>query len=123
MANDQPRPDALRYLDADQVKHPSGTLAGVTVCSSDDQTLGAISGVLVEPASRRIRYFVVDRRVALFPRRYMLAADTPAVLEAQDQKLRMLSNIDDDLERFDARQVERFSEEDAITAMFSHPAA
>jgi len=122
MAHDEPRPDALRYLDADQVKHPSGTLAGVTVCSSDDEKLGDISGVLVEPASRRVRYFVVERRVALLPRRYMLAADTPAVLEAEDQKLRILSNIDD-LERFDARGVERFSEEDAITAMFSHPAA
>ncbi|HTG99982.1 MAG TPA: hypothetical protein VL882_06925 [Vicinamibacterales bacterium] len=122
MAHDEPRPDALRYLDADQVKHPSGTLAGVTVCSSDDEKLGDISGVLVEPASRRVRYFVVERRVALLPRRYMLAADTPAVLEAEDQKLRILSNIDD-LERFDARRVERFSEEDAITAMFAHPAA
>jgi hypothetical protein len=122
MANEQPRPDALRYLDADHVKHPSGTLAGVTVCSADDHTLGAISGVLVEPASRRVRYFVVERRVALLPRRYVLAADTPAVLDAGDQKLRMLSDVDD-LERFDARQIERFSEEDAITAMFSHPAA
>lgn len=122
MANEQTRPDTLRYLDADHVKHPSGTLAGVTVCSHDDQALGAISGVLVEPASRRVRYFVVERRVALLPRRYVLAADTPAVLEAEDQKLRIISNIDD-LERFDARQVERFSEEDAITAMFSHPAA
>ena len=122
MAHDEPRPDALRYLDADQVKHPSGTLAGVTVCSSDDEKLGDISGVLVEPASRRVRYFVVERRVALLPRRYMLAADTPAVLEAEDQKLRILSNIDD-LERVDARRVERFSEEDAITAMFAHPAA
>lgn len=122
MANEQPRPDTLRYLDADHVKHPTGTLAGVTVCSSDDQALGAISGVLVEPASRRVRYFVVERRVALLPRRYVLAADTPAVLEADDQKLRILSDVDD-LERFDARRVERFSEEDAITAMFSHPAA
>lgn len=122
MANEQPRPDALRYLDADHVQHPSGTLAGVTVCSSDDEQLGAISGVLVEPSSRRVRYFVVERRVAMLQRRYVLAADTPAVLEAGDQKLRILSNIDD-LERFDARQVEPFSEEDAITAMFSHPAA
>jgi hypothetical protein len=122
MGNEQPRPDALRHLDADHVQHPSGTLAGVTVCSPDDQALGAISGVLVEPASRRVRYFVVERRVALLPRRYVLAADTPAVLEAGDQKLRILSNVDD-LERFDARQVERFSEEDAITAMFSQPAA
>ena len=121
MATEQPKPDALRYLEADRVTHPSGTLAGVTVCSPDDEKLGAISGVLVEPASRRVRYFVVERRGALLPRRYMLAADTPAVLEA-DRKLRILSNVDN-LERFDARQVERFSEEDVITAMFSHPAA
>ncbi len=122
MPNEQPQPDVLRYLDADQVEHPSGTFAGVKVCGSDDQPLGAISGVLVEPASRRVRYFVVERRAALFPRRYKLAADTPAVLEANDQTLRILSDVDD-LERFDARQVERFSEEDAITAMFSQPAA
>ena len=122
MVNEQPRPDDLRYLDANCVKHPSGTFAGVTVCGPDDENLGAISGVLVEPASRRVRYFVVERRGALLRRRYMLAADTPAVLEADHQTLRIISNVDD-LERFDARQVERFSEEDAITAMFSHPAA
>jgi hypothetical protein len=122
MENEQPRREELRYLDADHVKHPSGTFAGVTVCSQDDEKLGLISGVLVEPASRRVRYFVVERRVALLPRRYMLAADTPAVLEADHQTLRILSNVDE-LERFDARDVERFSDEDAITAMFSHPAA
>ena len=122
MATELPSPDTLRYLDADHVKHPSGTFAGLTVCSCDNQNLGAISGVLLEPASRRVRYFVVERRVALMHRRYVLAADTPAVLEAEDQTLRILANVDD-LERFDARTVERFSEEDAITAMFAQPAA
>jgi uncharacterized protein YrrD len=121
MASELPSPDALRYLDADHVKHPTGTFAGVTVCGSDNQKLGAISGVLLEPASRRVRYFVVERRVALMHRRYVLAADTPAVLEA-DQTLRILANVDE-LERFDARTVEHFSEEDAITAMFAQPAA
>ena len=57
---------------------------GSTVCSQDDQKLGSISGVLVEPTSRRVRYFVV-KRGGLLPRRYMLAADIPAVLEANDQ--------------------------------------
>jgi hypothetical protein len=121
MANELPTPDALRYLDADHVEHPSGTFAGVTVCSQDDQQLGSISGVLVEPTTRRIRYFVV-KRGGLLPRRYLLAADTPAVLEASDQQLRILSNVDD-LERFEAQQVAPFSEEDAVTAMFAHPAA
>jgi hypothetical protein len=114
--------DALRYLDADHVKHPSGTFADLTIFSPDDHKLGAISGVLVEPATRRIRYFVVERRTALVPRRYILAADMPAVLEAYDGKLRILAT-EDDLERFDARKIERYSEEDAITAMFSQPAA
>src|SRR5262245_59975597 len=121
MANELSQPDGLRYLDADHVKHPSGTFAGLTLYSLDDQKLGAISGVLVEPASRRVRYFVVERRVALMLRKYILRADTPAVLEAGTQKLRVFAT-EDDLERFNT-QVERFSEEDAITAMFAQPAA
>lgn len=115
--------DTLRYLDADHVEHPSGgTFAGLTLCSEDDEKIGSISGVLVEPGSRRIRYFIVDRRTALMGRRYLLPADTPAVLDAGDRKLRVLANAEH-LERFDARLVQAFSEEDAITAMFARPAA
>jgi hypothetical protein len=113
----------LRYLDADHVQHPSGgTFAGLTLCSDSDESIGAISGVLVEPTSRRVRYFVVDRRTMLLGRRYLLAADTPAVLGDGDRKLRVLG-ITDDLERFDARLVQPFSDEDAITAIFARPAA
>jgi len=117
-------PETLRYLDADHVQHPSGgTFAGLTLCSDVDEKIGAISGVLLEPSSRRIRYFVVDRRTALIGRRYLFAADTPAVLDAgDDRKLRVLG-IADDLERFDARGVQPFSDEDAITAIFARPAA
>jgi hypothetical protein len=121
MPNELSQPDGLRYLDADHVKHPSGTFAGLTLYGGDDHKLGAISGVLVEPASRRVRYFVVERRIALFPRKYILRADTQAVLDADDHKLRVLAT-EEDLERFDAH-VERFSDEDAITAMFARPAA
>src|SRR5262245_35242225 len=121
MPSELSQPDTLRYLDADHVKHPSGTFAGLTLYSQDDQKLGAISGVLVEPASRRVRYFVVERRIALLARKFILPADTPAVLEAADHKLKVHAT-EDDLERFDT-QVERFSEEDAITAMFAQPAA
>jgi hypothetical protein len=113
----------LRYLAADHVQHPAGgTFEGLTLCSDADEKIGAISGVLVEPASRRIRYFVVDRRTMLLGRRYLLAADTPAVLGASDRKLRVLGETDD-LERFDARLVQPFSDEDAITAIFARPAA
>lgn len=112
---------SLRYLDADHVQHPSGTFAGLMLCSKNDEQLGSISGVLVEPASRCVRYFVVARRAALRTRHYLMPADTPAVLDAGDRKLRMIENADD-LERFETR-VEPFSEEDAITAMFARPAA
>ena len=118
--------ESLRYLDADHVQHPSGgTFAGLTLCSDDDGKIGAISGVLLEPSSRRIRYFVVDRRTMLLGRRYLLAADTPAVLSAGepgDRNLRLMGSTDD-LERFDARLVQPFSDEDAITAIFARPAA
>ena len=114
--------EPLRYLDADQVEHPSGTLAGHMLCSQDDEKLGAITGMLVEPATRRVRFFVIERSSVLKRRRYLLPADSSPVLRADDRKLCVLANPDD-LERFDARQVERFSDADAITAIFAKPAA
>ncbi len=124
MRNDEMTGDAptLRYLDAGHVNHPFGTLAGLVLCSDTDEKIGTVSGVLVEPASRCVRHFVIERRVALMTRHYLLAANTPTALEADDRKLRVLAGSSA-LERFDARQVEPFSEEDAITAMFAHPAA
>jgi len=114
--------DTLRYLDADHVEHPSGTFAGHMLCSQDDEQLGAITGMLVEPATRRVRYFVVERSGVLKNRRYVFPADSSPVLWAEDRKLCVFANADD-LERFDARQVERFSEDDAVTAIFANPAA
>ena len=114
--------DTLRYLDADHVNHPSGTFAGITLWSEDEQKLGTISGVLVEPASRRVQYFVIERRTTLRPRRYLLPVDSLPVLCAGDCKLVVAAKVDD-LQRFDLRLVEPFSDEDAIVAMFARPAA
>jgi hypothetical protein len=110
----------LRYLDADHVEHPSGTLQGVLMCTVDDEQLGLVDGVLVEPASRRLRYFVVKRTSTLRRRRYLLAADTLATLD--EKTLRVNAHLDD-LERFDLRSVQAFSEEDAVNAMFAPTAA
>jgi hypothetical protein len=116
------RTDTLRYLDADHVKHPSGTFAGVTLWSEDDQKLGTITGVLVEPASRRAQYFVIERRTALRPRRYLLPVDSLPVLCAGNRKLVVSAKVED-LQRFDLRLVEPFSDDDAVVAMFARPAA
>jgi hypothetical protein len=104
------------------VEHPSGTLAGLSMCTQENETLGSLGGVLIEPASRRVRYFVVDRPTMLRRRRYLLAADTPVSIEAGDRKLRVMAH-EEDLERFDTRSLQNFTDEDLITAMFAHPAA
>lgn len=122
MTNEPIAETTLRYLDAEHVSHPSGTLAGVTVWSQDDEKLGAIAGVLVEPATRRVEYFVVERRTSLLSRKYLLPADTLPVLSAGDGKV-VVEARPEDLQRFDRKLVERFSDDDAITAMFARPAA
>jgi len=92
------------------LRTPTGTLAGLTICTQDDEKLGAIGGVLLEPASRRVRYFVVEEPVAIMSRRrYLLAADTQAVLDATVSKLRVEANAGD-LERFDSRLVRTISD-------------
>lgn len=112
----------LRYLEATQVEHPLGTLAGLSMWTQEDEKLGSLEGVLIEPASRRIRYFVVERPTMLRRRHYLLAGDTPASIEAGDRKLRVMAH-EEDLERFDTRSVQNFSDDDLISAMFAHPAA
>ena len=51
----------LCYLEAGNVELPAGKLADLQLCSRDDQSLGAVEGVLIEPSARRVRYFVVKR--------------------------------------------------------------
>lgn len=109
----------LRYLDANLVQHPSGTMQGVLMCTADDEQLGSLDGLLVDPASRRVRFFVVERASALRRRRYLLAADALTTLD--ERTLRVHAHADE-LERFDARTVLPFSDEDSITAMFARPA-
>ena len=117
-------PDAdksgLRYLDADHVEHPSGTLGGLDVCTAENEQLGPLDGVLIEPSTRRVRYFVVGgARPA--PGRYVLPADTPAVLDIGDRKLRVTAHVED-LERL-RETVADFSDEDVFTALFHSSAA
>src|SRR3954452_8588257 len=72
---------ALRYLPASHMAHGSGTFAGVTMCTAEGEPLGELAGMVVEPASRRARFLVVERGGMLRSRRYQLDATTPAVLD------------------------------------------
>jgi hypothetical protein len=114
--------EQLRYLDAASVRHRSGTLAGVCVCTEADQPLGSLDGVLVEPAARRLRFYVVTRQELPSAERYLVPAAAPTVLDADRATLRV--DVDPaDLRPLDADAVRPFSEEDLVAVMFSRPAA
>lgn len=107
----------LRYLPARQVGHPSGTMAGVTLCTAEGRPLGELAGMVVDPAERRARYMVVSRPERHRTRRYQLSADTPTVLDAAHKTLCVEAD-EDDFERFDARVVPDFCDQDLLTALF-----
>jgi hypothetical protein len=112
----------LRYLDAGHVEHPTGTLEGLAVCTEQNEQIGCVDGVLIEPATRRVRYFVVDtvRRRHDAHERCVLAADSPVVLDLSERTLRVGGVID--MEPL-MDQVQPFSDEDVLTALFRGSAA
>jgi hypothetical protein len=118
LASDQ---EALRYLDAAHVEHPTGTLAGFDVCSECDERLGSLGGVLVEPAQRRIRYFVVERAAILRKGRYLLSADHLATLDPETGTIHIDAG-GERIERFDPATVPAFSDDDLIETIFARPA-
>jgi protein SCO1/2 len=118
--------DSLRYLDANAVECPcpAGRLQGLNVVSRDDESIGVINGVLIEPETRMLRYYVVEPARLFNRRRYLVSADTPAVILSEDHALRVdvpLESIE--RQRFDSRSVQKFSDDDLLTAMFSRSAS
>jgi hypothetical protein len=126
MGNDVDTPDAtgLRYLDAKAVQCPGGKLDGLSLISLDDQRLGAIDGVLIDPVRRQLRYFVVAASRLFNRRRYLVPADDATVKMDDAGALRVEAPRDlIDRMRFDSRSVPRFTEDDLVSALFSSPTA
>lgn len=118
----QPDDTRLRYLDAASVLHPDGTLAGIRVCTPADEPIGSVEGVLIEPAHRRVRYYVVVRSTLLRNRRYMVPADRVAILNSDGRTIRIEAG-DELIERFEPSSVPTFSDEDLIDTIFATDAA
>ena len=113
----------LRYLDAGHVEHPDGTLEGLAVCTEQNEQIGCVDGVLIEPSTRRVRYFVVDtvRPADDNHERCVLPVDSPVVLDIRSRTLRVRGSAD--MEPL-PDPVQPFSDEDVMTALFrSSPAA
>ena len=112
---------SLRYLDASCVQHPAGTFAGVEVWRNDVR-IGEIGGVLLEPASRRVRYLVVRRLKLLRTTHYLVPTDGSATLHAEGGTI-YIDVADPVIERFDLSAVPRFSDDDLIETLFATSAA
>lgn len=121
MSDDKRGGRQLCYLEASKVEAPGGDLAGLTVQTHADETLGTLDGVLIDPSERRLRFYVVETRGLLRRKRYLLSADVPVRVEPERQRLQVdAADADVNLsDEFDVRTVRPFTSEDAIDAMFS----
>jgi hypothetical protein len=111
---------SLRYLDGTAVECPGGKLEGLSLVSKDDEALGVINGVLIDPNTRQVRYYVIEPGRFFNRRRYLVSADMPAVVVPENRALRV--ELPSDLierHRFDSRSVPRFSDDDLLAAMFA----
>lgn len=110
----------LCYLKAQHVELPAGSLAGLEVCSRDDEKLGDIDGVLIEPSARRVRYFVVKSSGWLSKERYLLPIEDLASVDRDRNVLRIGARADEvPRHSFQLDEVRPFTDEDVVTVMFA----
>jgi PRC-barrel domain protein len=112
----------LCYLEAGKVQGRLGDLEGMTLSSDTDEALGTLDGVVIDPAERRLRYFVVQRRGWLRSRRYLVPADQPAQISDDSRTLRVPVHPAQlaACEEFDGESIPEFSDDHLITALFGH---
>ena len=114
----------LRYLEADNVNCPAGSLADCRVVTADAEALGHVSGVLISPATRRCEYFVIESPGFFSHRRFLLPVDAGAVLEDDPKSLRIPARKDElHLQSFTLNSVPEFTDDDLLTTMFNRDAA
>jgi hypothetical protein len=114
----------LCYLDASRVKGPNGDLAGVTLETSTAEEIGKLDGLLIDPATRRVCFFVVEKPGWLRSRKYLVPTDCLAQVADGRDALRVEVNPED-LHTFESVRgtVRQFSDEDFVDALFAKDAA
>jgi PRC-barrel domain protein len=110
----------LRYLAASRVDTPVGALRDAIVLSPTEERLGTLNGILVDPAERRLCYFVVESGRWPSRREHLV----PAGFARMEPKGKALY-LDVEPERFGqceecrSDRLPEFSDEDLISAMFA----
>jgi hypothetical protein len=106
----------LRYLDASRVMGPAGLMSAIDVRTRDDEPVGCVHGVLIDPEQRKLRYLVVEASEGLDHRRYLLPLDATATIKPAGHTLCVELESDDfsALDEFDMDAFRQFSDEDAV---------
>lgn len=110
----------LRYIDASRVTTPAGLLDQLDVLDNDESNVGKIAGIVVDPAERQVRYFVVTSKRAFRARHYLMPL-APATIDAEHKAL----HVDVEQEQLDElvdgpdNAFPPFSDDDLLTALFS----
>jgi hypothetical protein len=115
---------ALRYLDASRVDSPIGYLGSLDVRGAHDQKLGRVSGVLIDPSQRRLRFFVVASSPSP-GRNYLLPTDSPACMDAKRNLLRFEMDVEDlaQYPEFSRSSTPDMSDDDMVEALFARRTA
>ena len=114
----------LCYLAARDVEIPEGTLAGLDLCSLDEKKLGTLDGVIIDPAARRVRYYVVEAKGWFSAKRFLLPADQPTRIDHDEHMMRIDLEADDVRRaEFDRDAIREFSDDDLMVSLFSTHAA
>jgi len=112
----------LRYIEAARIDSPAGKLDDAVVVSTSKATLGKLEGVLVDPALRRVQFYVIESGRPTEEHHYLLPL-MPARIDTTRRSLEVDFETDDldQLDDVEPDTFPRFSDEDLITAMFASP--
>jgi len=108
--------ERLCYLDASRVLGPTGLLAALDVRTMHDQPVGSVDGVVIDPAERRLRFFVVEPSGSVNHRRILLPVEAAASVAPEGRTLRIELESGEiaGLHEFDMADFREFTAEDAI---------
>jgi hypothetical protein len=113
----------LRYIDAGRIDTPAGRLGHTALVSPNNEPLGKLDGIVIDPATRQVRYYVVEARGWLTSRHYLLPL-TAARLDRGRNAVELDVEAND-IGRLDEVELDafpRFSDDDLLAALF-HPSA
>jgi hypothetical protein len=109
----------LRYVEADRLTTPFGSLRGAELLDPDDQSIGQLDGVVIDPVERQLRYLVVGTRRWFTTRHYLVDA-MPARIEPDGNALHVALEAGDVASQPEVEpdSLPSFSDDDLIDAMF-----